>query len=197
MSLEVDNYFIEKTNAVKKQYHKDDIIVEEGMISRFFYYLEQGDLCVYHFTEDGKEFLQHKVREHTFFGEPATLLEKPFPGTVKVTSEEALVIKIERAKFMEFLSSHLDWNIDFMKTIAAKALGRSDALKNIIFQNPEEKILNLLNNYKKGKKEEMLIKLTRNEMAQMLGLTVETVIRTIKKMEKKGLLKILKGKVHY
>ncbi|WPC15026.1 helix-turn-helix domain-containing protein [Riemerella anatipestifer] len=31
----------------------------------------------------------------------------------------------------------------------------------------------------------MLIKLTRNEMAQMLGLTVETVIRTIKKMEKK------------
>ncbi|MRN17102.1 winged helix-turn-helix transcriptional regulator [Riemerella anatipestifer] len=50
---------------------------------------------------------------------------------------------------------------------------------------------------KKAKKEEMLIKLTRNEMAQMLGLTVETVIRTIKKMEKKGLLKILKGKVHY
>ncbi|AFR34790.1 Crp/Fnr family transcriptional regulator [Riemerella anatipestifer] len=152
MSLEVDSHFIEKTNAVKKRHYKDDIIVEEGVISRFFYYLKQGDLCVYHFTEDGREFLQHKVREHTFFGEPATLLEKPFPGTVKVTSEEALVIKIERAKFMEFLSSHLDWNIDFMKTIAAKALGRSDALKNIIFQNPEEKILNLLNNYKKGKK---------------------------------------------
>ncbi|WP_367892575.1 helix-turn-helix domain-containing protein [Riemerella anatipestifer] len=34
-------------------------------------------------------------------------------------------------------------------------------------------------------------------MAQMLGLTVETVIRTIKKMEKKGLLKILRGKVYY
>ncbi|MEJ8590577.1 Crp/Fnr family transcriptional regulator [Riemerella anatipestifer] len=197
MSLEVDSHFIEKTNAVKKRHYKDDIIVEEGVISRFFYYLKQGDLCVYHFTEDGKEFLQHKVKEHTFFGEPATLLEKPFPGTVKVTSKEALIIKIKRANFMEFLSSHPEWNIAFMKAIAAKALGKSDTLKNIMFQNPEEKILNLLNSYKKDKKEETLIKLTRNEMAQMLGLTVETVIRTIKKMEKKGLLKILRGKVYY
>ncbi|MEC5394941.1 Crp/Fnr family transcriptional regulator [Bergeyella sp. RCAD1439] len=195
--MDVDDYFIQKTNAVRKRYTKGELVVEEDVISRYFYYLEKGEVCVYHFTEEGKEFLQHKVREQAFFGEPAVLLGKPFPGTVKVSSDEALVIKIERQCFLDFLSAHPQWNLEFMKTIAAKALSKSDILKNIMFQNPEEKILGLLKNYKKGRKEKVLIQLTRNEMGQMLGLTVETVIRTVKKMERKGLVKIVEGKIYY
>lgn len=32
----------------------------------FFYYLIEGELSVYNFTPEGKEFLQHKVKEKHF-----------------------------------------------------------------------------------------------------------------------------------
>ena len=42
---------------------------------------------------------------------------------------------------------------------------------------------------------EYLIKLTRQELADMTGLRVETVIRTIKIMEQKGIVEIIEGKI--
>ena len=43
-----------------------------------------------------QEFLQHKVKEKHFFGEPAVLLEKPFPGNVEVTSEFVAAISADK-----------------------------------------------------------------------------------------------------
>ncbi|WP_018676379.1 cyclic nucleotide-binding domain-containing protein [Riemerella columbina] len=197
MDFTLDDYFLEKTQSTIKEYDKGDIIVNEGVISNYFFYLKDGELAVYNFTDEGKEFLQHKVNEASLFGEPAVLLEKPFPGSVKVTSHKASVIKIERNTFINFLMEHPERCIEFTKRIATKAIIKSNILKNVMFQNPEDRILGLFENYKKGKTKEMKINLTRNEMAQMLGLRIETVIRTIKKMEHKGVLKIKNGKVFY
>ena len=57
--------------------------------------------------------------------------------------------------------------------------------------------LNLYADYKEGKEEKMVIELTRKELSNMTGLRIETIIRTIKKMEKDGKLKIVNGKVFY
>ncbi|SDE34780.1 Crp/Fnr family transcriptional regulator [Riemerella columbipharyngis] len=197
MILNIDDYFLEKTQPIIKEYSKGDVIINEGVISDYFFYLKYGKLAVYNYTDEGKEFLQHKVDAEAFFGEPAVLLEKPFPGSVKVTSDKAEIIKIKRIKFMDFLVTHPEQCLEFTKRIATKAIAKSNTLKNIMFQNPEERILRLFENYKKGNTKEMKINITRNEISQMLGLRIETVIRTIKKMEHRGILKIKNGKVFY
>ena len=43
--------------------------------------------------------------------------------------------------------------------------------------------------------EKVMIKLTRKEISHSTGLRIETVIRTIKKMEKEGKLEIINGKI--
>ena len=69
MILEINNQFIFETQSEIKRYHKNSIIIHEGSTSMFFYYLIEGELSVYNFTPEGKEFLQHKVKENHFFGE--------------------------------------------------------------------------------------------------------------------------------
>lgn len=51
--------------------------------------------------------------------------------------------------------------------------------------------------FKKGSKKRMMIDLTRKDLSTMTGLRIETVIRTVKKMERQGLLEIINGKVYY
>ena len=197
MFLDITENFIKETNAEIKKHEKNSLIINEGSTSLYFYYLLEGELSVYNLTPGGKEFLQHKVRENNFFGEPAVLLEKPFPGTVEVTSEFAKILRIKRENFLQYLKNNPDWSLEFTKSIAEKSIIKSNSLKNIVFLNPEDRIIKQLNDYKEGKDEKIIIELTRKELSNMTGLRIETIIRTIKKMEKDGKLQIINGKVFY
>ena len=197
MFLDITENFIKETNAEIKKHEKNSLIINEGSTSLYFYYLLEGELSVYNLTPEGKEFLQHKVRENNFFGEPAVLLEKPFPGTVEVTSEFAKILRIKRENFLQYLKNNPDWSLEFTKSIAEKSIIKSNSLKNIVFLNPEDRIIKQLNDYKEGKDEKIIIELTRKELSNMTGLRIETIIRTIKKMEKEGKLQIINGKVFY
>ena len=197
MIFEINPQFILDTQADIKKYSKGSIIANEGSKSLYFYYLIDGELSVYNFTPEGKEFLQHKVKEKNFFGEPAVLLEKPFPGNVEVTSEFAEILKIKRENFLQYLKNNPDWCIEFTKSIAEKSIIKSNSLKNIVFLNPEDRIIKQFNDYKEGAEQKMVIELTRKELSNMTGLRIETIIRTIKKMEKEGKLEIKNGKVVY
>ena len=197
MIFEINPQFILDTQADIKKYSKGCIIANEGSKSLYFYYLIDGELSVYNFTPEGKEFLQHKVKEKNFFGEPAVLLEKPFPGNVEVTSEFAEILKIKRDNFLNYLRNNPDWCIEFTKSIAEKSIIKSNSLKNIVFLNPEDRIIKQFNDYKEGTEQKMVIDLTQKELSNMTGLRIETIIRTIKKMEKEGKLEIKNGKVFY
>lgn len=197
MIFEINPQFILDTQADIKKYSKGSIIANEGSKSLYFYYLIDGELSVYNFTPEGKEFLQHKVKEKNFFGEPAVLLEKPFPGNVEVTSEFAEILKIKRENFLQYLKNNPDWCLEFTKSIAEKSIIKSNSLKNIVFLNPEDRIIKQFNDYKEGAEQKMVIELTRKELSNMTGLRIETIIRTIKKMEKEGKLEIKNGKVVY
>jgi CRP-like cAMP-binding protein len=197
MFLDITENFIKETNAEIKKHEKNNLIINEGSTSLYFYYLIEGELSVYNLTPEGKEFLQHKVKENNFFGEPAVLLEKPFPGTVEVTSEFAKILRIKRENFLQYLKNNPDWSLEFTKSIAEKSIIKSNSLKNIVFLNPEDRIIKQLNDYKEGKDEKIIIELTRKELSNMTGLRIETIIRTIKKMEKEGKLQIINGKVFY
>ena len=197
MDFEINDQFIFDTQADIKKYSKGSLIANEGNKSLYFYYLIEGELVVYNFTPEGKEFLQHKVKEKNFFGEPAVLLEKPFPGNVEVTSDFAEILKIKREIFLHYLKNNPEWCIEFTKSIAEKSIIKSNSLKNIVFLNPEDRILKQFNDYKEGNDEKMIIDLTRKELSNMTGLRIETIIRTIKKMEKEGKLEIKNGKVFY
>lgn len=186
------------TLAQERLYHKGERIVSEGEISRCFFYLLEGDLSVYNFTEEGKEFLQHRVQELHFFGEPAVLLQRPFPGNVEVMSPTAKVVKISRELLLEYLKTEPDVLLDFTYSVAEKSLKKTLALKNIVFLNPEERILRHLKDYLKENKlgsSKVQVDLTRKELSHMTGLRIETIIRTVKKMEKDGKLEIRNGKI--
>lgn len=197
MNFEINDQFIFDTQAEIKKYSKGSLIANEGNKSLYFYYLINGELSVYNFTPEGKEFLQHKVKEKNFFGEPAVLLEKPFPGNVEVTSDFAEILKIKRENFLQYLKNNPDWCLEFTKSIAEKSIIKSNSLKNIVFLNPEDRIIKQFNDYKEGAEQKMVIELTRKELSNMTGLRIETIIRTIKKMEKEGKLEIKNGKVVY
>ncbi len=199
MTFYFDDETIKATKAEVKKHNKGDVIMTEGDTSQIFFYLKQGELDVFNFTEEGKEFLQHKVQPGSFFGEPAVLLQQPFPGNVEVSSDKAEIIRIKRDDFIQFMLQNPQKLLDFTSSVAQKSLRKSLSLKNIVFLNPEERVIQQIKEYKKEQgitnDEKIFIHLTRKELSNMTGLRIETIIRTVKKMEKEGKLEIISGKI--
>lgn len=197
MIVKLEDDFIVKTDAIFLACRKGEVLIEEGVRSPYFYYLLKGEVSVYNLTEDGKVFLHHKVQENNFFGEPSVFLDVPFHGYINVISNKAEVLMIKRDKLFEYLKTHPEWSIEFIRTIAEKSFRKSQLLSDIVFLNPEERIIRQFEKFKDNSKEKVKIPLTRNEVSKMTGLRIETVIRAIKKMEKENKLNIVKGKVYY
>lgn len=197
MTVELASDFITETEAIHSVSRKGEIIIEAGVRSPYFFYLLKGEVSVYSLTEDGKVFLHHKVQEKNFFGEPGVFLNIPFPGYINVISSKAELLMIKRENLIEYLKTHPEWSIEFINSMAEKSWRKSELLNDIVFLNPEERILRQFDKYKKHGNEKIKIPLTRDEVSKMTGLRIETVIRAIKKMEKEGKLDIVKGKVYY
>lgn len=200
MAFSIDDFLIQQAASVLKKYNKNDIVIEEGQVSDKYFYLQQGELAIFNFTEEGKEFLQHRVLAGNFFGEPAVLLGKDFPGNARVVSDKASIYIFKKADFENFMLKNPERLLDFTKSVAEKSIRKSKTLKNIVFQCPEDRIISQLKEYKRehGKEQEKIqIGLTRKEISNMTGLRIETIIRTIKKMETDGKLELKNGKIFY
>lgn len=200
MLFTVDDELLAYAKPDSRIYLKGEVVFEEGCIPNCFLYLKDGEISVYNFTPEGKEFLQHKISEDSFFAEPATLLECPFPGTAEISSEKAEVMRIPRKEFLEYMTQHPERLLEFSKSIAHKSIRKSLALRNIVFHSPEERIINHLKTYKEDScpgKGRVLIDLTRRELSNMTGLRVETIIRAVKKLERAGRLEIIGGKIYF
>ena len=98
------------------------------------------------------------------------------------------------------MKDNFDIHFCFTQTLAKRLRFKSMISKEISSYGPSHRILSLLKEYKKSKGyvngTQLKVDLTRQQIADMTGLRVETVIRSIRDLHEKGSLKIEKGKVY-
>ncbi|WP_285270033.1 Crp/Fnr family transcriptional regulator [Kaistella rhinocerotis] len=183
------------------QLKRKDVLFREDQRASFLYYLMKGEVKIYNTDSEGKEFLINKVLEHQFLGEPPFLLAERYPATAVITSEIAEVFYFSEDIFQNFMAEHPPMMFGFTKEIAKKAYEKTLRLKSIVHQCPHERVLSFLKIYKRGlgieDEEKTIINVTRKEMANSTGLAVETVIRTVKKMERENKIELVNHKIYY
>lgn len=180
---------------------KRDTLFREDQIAINLYYLTEGEVKIYNTDSDGKEFLINKVNDHQFLGEPPFLLAERYPANAVIASESAEVFSFNQSLFKKFMLDNPEVHYEFTKEIAKKAYEKTLRLKSIVHQCPHERIINFLKIHKRNigiePDEKTIIDVTRKEMANSTGLAIETVIRTVKKMEREDKIQLINHKIYY
>ena len=190
-----------KNNVPMSRMYRKDTLFHEDQRAVNLYYLSEGEIKIYNTDSDGKEFLISTVCENTFLGEPPFLLNERYPANAIVTSEEACIFSFNEELFNEFMIGNPEILINFTKQIARKAYEKTMKIKSIVHQCPRERILNYLKIHKRSlglePEEKTIIHVTRKEMANSTALALETVIRTVKKMEREKKIELINHKIYY
>jgi len=183
---------LEKYHAKLLSLRKDQILFHEGDKATDYFQVEEGAVKMFIASQDGQEFIQGIFSKGESFGEPALIGSFPYPGSV-MAIEKAKVWKLPGDYFFQMLKENFDLHIKMDLVLCQRLKYKSMVLSEISSYDPEHRIAALLKYYKSKNPSmesasHVTIPYTRQQLADMSGLRVETVIRTVKKMEKDGKL---------
>jgi len=191
---------LEKYGALKKSFAKNETIFEEGNLPTHYYQIISGEVKMNNYNDDAREFIQGIFYKGQSFGEPPLLLDQKYPAN-SIAVEDSEVILLPKLNFMKLLEENPAVSIKIIKNLAQRLYYKSIMAAEISTHEPEHRVLKLMDhgiayfNFKKDSNG-YLINFTRQQIGDLTGLRVETVIRTIKTLEKKGELKIINRKVY-
>ena len=179
-------------------FDRGEMLFAQGEPAKYFYCIRSGGVKMSHFNEQGREFIQGHFSAGESFGEPPFFAKLAYPATAFAT-EKSEIWKITYPLFMDLLQKHSEVGLAVIEALSDRLIYKSMMLSETAVEEAEHRLGALLKYIKKSHgiptEKEYMIKLTRQELADMTGLRVETVIRTIKIMEQKGIVEIIEGKI--
>lgn len=187
---------LEQYHARLLRVRKDQVLFHEGDKALDYYQVEEGSVKMFIVSPEGQEFIQGIFSSGESFGEPALIGKFLYPGSAKAV-EPGRVWKLPGDCFFRMLKENFDLHIKMTQVLCQRLRYKSMVLSEISSHDPDHRIFTLLKYYKAkntkaGETARIRIPYTRQQIADMSGLRVETVIRAVKKMEKAGKL-VLEG----
>lgn len=175
-------------------YKKGEVIYSPGQQPRFVYFITKGQVRMVTVNGDGKEFIQGIFKKNQYFGEPAMLLSKPYLAYTIATEDTSLIL-LEREQFLSLLENNREFSVEVITTLSKRLFYKSMMLEELANEHADHRLRTLVTYLCKELKPDEVLPVTRQALADMSGLRVETVIRLIKKMSETGEIKLLRGKI--
>ncbi|PYF70591.1 Crp/Fnr family transcriptional regulator [Pedobacter nutrimenti] len=181
-------------------FDKGEIIFRKGDIPRYYFQILNGGIKMNNFNDEGREFVQGLFSDGDSFGEPPLFLGDTYPANA-VTIVPSKVQLLAKNKFMELLMANPDIHLRVTSNLARRLYYKSIMASEIASEEPEHRVIKLIEYFKtkidkSPSSSKYKVQITRQQIADLTGLRVETVIRSIKSLEKKGELVIINRKVY-
>lgn len=181
-------------------FRKKESIFSEGDPSDWFYIVKKGKVKITKLSQEGKEIILEVLSPMEFFGGIAVVRGFPYPANA-VAMEASELLKISRKDLLSLMDRFPGLMYCMAMNIGDRIKGSHEMLKSIALEKVESRIASLLIKLadKAGEKvpDGVMInmKFTKQDIAEMVGTTVETSIRTMSKLTKAGIVSAKSGKI--
>ena len=168
-------------------------IITAGEVADTLYYILRGTVSVYIKDEETKEMILTNLSQGDFFGEAGLFTDEPTRTAFIRTKVACDIAEISYKKFEQLVHMNPDILMYLAGQLSARLQHTSQQVTNLTFLDVTGRIaqalLNLTNmpeamSHPKG----IQIKITRQEIGQMVGCSRETVGRILRMLEDQDLI---------
>lgn len=198
--MNIDEKLLLASGGEMKRYKKGELIYREGHHALYFFQIAEGKIKLNNYDDEGKEFIQNILGGGQSFGDSMLFLDKFYPmNAVSLVPSE--VIRVPKDQFLKLIQIHPHLSMEMNACLSQRLYFKAIMLQNLASLNPISRLTGLLD-YLKSYHDDSCgscfhVELTRQEIANLVGLRVETVIRALKKMEKEGKVTLENRKIVY
>lgn len=178
-------------------YTKKLFIYKVGQRPRALYYVVSGMVKVSRTNNDGKEFITSLHKPGEYFGYTPILEDTNYKDEAQALEDTTLML-IPREDFLKIISSDMTIAQSFIKIISQNIEEKEVSLLNLAYNNLRKKVaygLLLLDEKYSEDDKQTPLNLSREHMAQSIGIATESLIRTLGDFKDEKLIDINGGKV--
>lgn len=172
-------------------------VFAQGDKAEHFHLVRSGRVRMVVTSDRGREFTQGYFGPGESFGEPPFFTGGRYPASAEAV-EDATVWRCPRTGFLKLLREHPDAHLAVTTALSRRLIYKAMMLGEIAVEEAEHRLATLIRYFRRAQGftgADWKVPFTRQQLADMTGLRVETVIRTVKAMESRGVLTIVRGRI--
>lgn len=198
--MNIDKDVLYSFGAEDKSYRKGETVYKQDDHALYYYQILKGKVKLNNFDEDGREFIHNILGENQSFGDSMLFLEKYHPMNAVCLSDSE-IMRLSKNSFFEMIKANPQYSLEMNACLSQRLYFKSVMMQSISSQDPMTRLKGLLDyliSYHDGECNQCFhVELTRQQMANLVGLRVETVVRALKKMEKEKKIKLEGRRILY
>jgi CheY-like chemotaxis protein/DNA-binding MarR family transcriptional regulator len=167
-------------------YKKGDMLFCEGNRNKHIFLIKKGYVKGFKLTEDGKELITGLYQDKMFIGHISVLGNFGNTENAQVI-DDTLLVKIEKEEMKSIIKDNPEFVIKLTELLAENIKISRDKLLHVAYDTVRgrtaQSLLILSINEPLS-----IIKLSRANLASIIGIAKETLIRTLNEFKKEGLI---------
>jgi len=180
------------TLSIEHGFTPNEFIFWDGDSPEWFYIVAEGKVKVLKHSSSGKEFIIAFFGPGEMFGEVAVFENKPYPASAQAVIETK-VIGVKKDDFLPFLANRPQVALKIISVLGGRLRDAQSRLRDIAGERVEQRLASVL--LMLSVKFGPTIPFTRQEIADMVGTTIETAIRVISTLKNRRIIRSVRGKV--
>lgn len=165
-----------------------------GETSSSLYVIHKGKVRIYRLNDSGEEQLIRVLTHSDFTGELSLFSDDNQSQSYAEVLEDAEICRINREDIYDLMKKYPDISVKIIESFAER-LNESESLTtNISLLNSKEKLIEYIRTHSKGS--QLILNMTKRNLASYLSMQPETLTRTFKKLEQEGYVRKVNNKTY-
>lgn len=170
-----------------KEFSKKEAIFRENDFANYLYFVTKGKVKCFKTDEYGKELVTDIYSTGDFLGY-MTLLEDGDYNETAIAMEPTEVAVIPKQDFLSLLQKNRDVANQFIKMLAGNVLEKENRLLQLAYAPVRERVADALIKLIEKENNTNKLKISREDLASIVGTAKESLIRMLSEMKKEGLI---------
>ena len=176
--------------AIRRSYVRGEAIFSEGDEARGFFVILSGSVRIYKLSPEGKEQILHIFEEGDPFGEVAVFSGTSFPAYADAERESS-VIFFPRDAFICLIRKDPDLSLTMLAVLSKRLRRFSGIIEALSLKEvPGRLAAHLLSLSRKDSgSDDVELRMSKGQLASLLGTIPETLSRILARMQRQGLIR--------
>jgi CRP/FNR family cyclic AMP-dependent transcriptional regulator len=182
--------------ATQRKVPRGTVIVRSGDVTDSLYILINGSARVLNSDEEGREVILSILGPGDFFGEMGLIDGSPRSADV-VAAESCELLVISKADFKRCLQENFEVALNIMKRLVERLREADRKIESLALMDVYGRVAKLLLEFSEVHDGQKVIrrKLTKQDIAKMIGASREMVSRVMKDLEASGYIRVEEGQI--
>lgn len=181
----------------EKNYSKKNIVFHEGDYGDALYIIKNGRIKISKVAIDGREKTLSILKTGDFFGEMAIFDNMPRSATSEAMDNDVKLLSISKTDFERVVFENPSIALGIMKDLTRRIRQINEQVQDLAFKDVHGRVASTIYNLLKAERDASKdgskiksLRMTHQDLANMVGSSRETVTRALNRLQDEGIISI-------